>query len=152
MKPGIIRAVTVAGALTAAGLAAPTGATAAGSAIQFGKIYYDSPGSDTGGSTSLNAEWVRITNHASSSRGLGGWKLKDAQNHVFTFPAGFRLAAGATVKVHSGKGSNSGTNRYWGQSWYVWNNSGDKATLKNASGTVVDTCAWTRIGVGYKTC
>jgi hypothetical protein len=130
---------------------APSPAAAAG-AIQRGKIYYDSPGSDTGSNSSLNAEWVRIKNTGSSARSLGGWTLRDPANHVYTFASGFKLAAGATVSVHTGGGSNSATHRYWGEDWYVWNNSGDKAILKNASGTVVDTCTWSSIGTGYKYC
>ena len=34
------------------------------------------------------------------------------------------------------------SNLYWDRGWYVWNNDGDKAVLKNASGTVVDTCRY----------
>ena len=37
--------------------------------------------------------------------------------------------------------------RYWGYRWYVWNNSGgDAATLRTASGAVVDTCTYTGPG------
>jgi hypothetical protein len=28
------------------------------------------------------------------------------------------------VKIHTGKGANSQTDRYWGRGWYVWNNTG----------------------------
>ena len=137
--------------LAGAAALAPSPAVAAGS-IQLGKIYYDSPGSDGGSNSSLNAEWVRIRNTASSARSLGGWTLRDTANHVFTFPSGYKLAAGATVTVHTGSGSNNAAHRYWGDDWYVWNNSGDKAILKNSAGTVVDTCSWSSIGSGYKTC
>jgi hypothetical protein len=30
------------------------------------------------------------------------------------------------------------SNRYWQYDWYVWNNDGDRATLKRPTGTVVD--------------
>jgi hypothetical protein len=36
----------------------------------------------------------------------------------------------------------SQTNRYWGHHWYIWNNTGDRATLKNASGTVMARCGY----------
>jgi hypothetical protein len=62
------------------------------------------------------------------------------------------LRPGATVKIHTGKGTNTAYHRYWGRGWYVWNNTGDKATLRNKAGTVKDTCAWTSRGSGYKYC
>lgn len=32
-------------------------------------------------------------------------------------------------------------NVYWGSGNYIWNNTGDTATLRNASGKTVDTCS-----------
>jgi len=77
----------------------------ASSAVRFGKIQYNSPGSDTGSNSSLNAEYVTVTNHAATKRKLTGWTLRDASHHVFHFPT-FSLASGASVRVHTGKGSN----------------------------------------------
>jgi hypothetical protein len=39
-------------------------------------------------------------------------------------------------------GTNTAANRYQGRKAYVWNNTGDQATLKNSSGTTIDTCSW----------
>ena len=39
-------------------------------------------------------------------------------------------------------GANTQTDRYWHEQWYVWNNTGDKAILRNSSGGTVDTCSW----------
>src|SRR3954447_24960218 len=111
------------------------------SAVRLAKIQYDSPGSDDRSNASLNAEWVTITNHASTKRTLTGWTLRDAQSHVYRFPS-FSLAAGASVRVHTGRGSNGASNLYWGSRSYIWNNTGDKATLKNGAGTTLDTCSW----------
>jgi hypothetical protein len=36
--------------------------------------------------------------------------------------------------------------RYWGVSWYVWNNGGDSAYLRNSSGTSIDSCSWKSSG------
>lgn len=44
--------------------------------------------------------------------------------------------------MHTGSGSNTARHLYWGEDYYVWNNTGDKAILKNKSGTTVDTCKW----------
>ena len=130
-------AVAVA-ALTPVALAAPADAS---SAVRFAKIQYNSPGTDNRSNSSLNAEWVTITNHASTRRTLTGWTLRDASGHVYRFPT-FGLAAGSSVRVHTGTGSNGTYNLYWRASNYIWNNSGDKATLKNSAGTTLDTCSW----------
>ncbi|WP_202805881.1 lamin tail domain-containing protein [Actinopolymorpha alba] len=127
------------------------GRAEAASSIQFGRIQYDSPGSDTGSNASLNAEWVVLKNVGSRAVSLRGWTVRDAQRHVYTFGT-FTLNSGASVTLHTGTGTNSSTHRYWGSRAYIWNNSGDTATLKTASGTTADTCAWTSTGSGYKNC
>ena len=132
-----------AAALTSLGLlaAVPTPADAAGS-ITITKVYVNSPGSETGSNSSLNAEYVKIKNTTTKSKSLKGWTIRDESNHVYTFGT-FSLGAGKTVTVRSGKGDNTGSTRYWQKSWYVWNNSGgDSARLRKANGDAVDKCAW----------
>jgi hypothetical protein len=89
----------------------------------------------------LNAEWVRLKNNTPDSIQLKGWTVRDASSHVYTFGS-FSLGSKNTVYVHTGKGTDSATNRYWGSGNYIWNNDGDQATLVNASKSTVDTCAW----------
>lgn len=142
---------TLLGAVLAAGLigtllatgpqASAASPSTSGAAITA--IYFDSPGSDRGGNTSLNAEWVQIKNVTRSTKTLTHWTIRDASRHTYTFPT-FTLRAGATVKVHTGSGTKSSSNLYWGQRWYIWNNTGDTAYLRNASGKTVDTCAYTK--------
>jgi hypothetical protein len=135
------------GAIISAALAvavlvpATAGEAVAASPVRISGVQYDSPGADTGSNSSLNAEWVRITNYSSTRKSLSGWTLRDAQNHVYRFGS-FSLGAGKSVRVHSGRGTNSATDRYWVSSWYVWNNSGDKAILKNSPGTTLSTRSW----------
>jgi hypothetical protein len=131
--------------------AAVHSASAATSLIQFGRIQYDSPGSDTGTNASLNAEYFVVRNNSTIVRNLQSFTVRDAQAHVYTFAA-FNLGAGKAVKVHTGKGTNTATDRFWGKTAYVWNNGGDTATMRNASGVTIDTCAWTSVGLGYKSC
>jgi hypothetical protein len=133
-------AITVA----AAAVLVPLGHTSAeaASAVRFSYAQYDSPGTDTGSNTSLNAEWVRVKNFSTSTRDLSGWKISDPQGHVYKFPTGSKVGAGKTVTVHTGSGSNTAANRYWRASNYVWNNTGDTARLQNKAGTFLDTCKW----------
>ena len=123
----------------------------AASTILIGKTQYDSPGSDTRANTSLNAEYVTLKNVTSTARSLRGYTLRDAQSHVYTIGT-FTLGAGKSVIIHTGKGTNSATNLYWGQTNYIWNNTGDTATLKTAAGTTIDTCRWTTSSPGYTNC
>lgn len=119
--------------------------------IQFGRIQYDSPGTDNRTNASLNAEFVVIRNTGSRAVALTGWTLRDALPTVYTFGT-FTLGAGKTVVVRTGKGTNSPTTRFWQMTRYVWNNPSDKAVLRNRAGVVVDSCQWTKIGVGSLTC
>lgn len=127
--------------LALAAILGPGAATGdAASSVRFTTTNFDSPGSDTRSNTSLNGEWVVIKNFGSKSVSLKGWKVKDKQSHTYTFGT-FTLAAGSSVKLYTGKGTNSSTRRYWGQTAYIWNNTGDTAYLKTASGTTADTCS-----------
>ena len=56
------------------------------------------------------------------------------------------------VKIHTGQGANTQTDRYWGKSWYVWNNTGDTATLRDAGGHLLDQCTFKGTSRGYVFC
>ena len=109
--------------------------------IQISEIFYNSPGPDHGSNASLNAEWVQLHNTSRSKITLTGWTVRDRAGHVFKF-ATYTIGAHAYVKIHTGKGKRSQTDRYWGLSWYVWNNNGDKATLRDNHGNEIDHCAY----------
>jgi hypothetical protein len=121
------------------------------SQIQFRLIYYNSPGPDDGSNASLNAEYVTLKNVGTTARYLTGWTVEDLAGHVYKFGS-FRLGAGNKVRIHTGRGTNTSTDRYWGRSWYVWNNDGDKAKLHNAAGVWKDSCSWGSSGPGYIYC
>jgi lamin tail-like protein len=113
----------------------------AASCVVIYRIYYNSPGTDTGSNTSLNGEWIQIHNRCSTARALTYWKIKDAVGHTYTFTS-YALGGGRYVKVHTGKGTNTATDRYQGRSWYVWNNYKDTAYFYNQNGTLIDTCSY----------
>ena len=137
-----MRLFLVAGAAVAATLVIPvTAVQASAAAVEFTKVQYDSPGDDTGSNRSLNKEWIKVTNRSNEKKTLTGWTLRAPQRHVFKFPE-FKLGAGKTVTIHTGKGTDSKNDFYWRQDGYVWNNEGDKTILKNASKKQVDVCKW----------
>jgi hypothetical protein len=110
------------------------------SPVRFSFAQYDSPGEDDGSNKNLNTEWIRITNYGKAARNLTGWTVRDPQKHVYTFP-GFTIGAGKSVRVHTGVGNDTKKDVYWDEDYYVWNNTGDKAILRQGK-SVVDTCKW----------
>lgn len=115
-------------------------------AMRLAKIQFDPPGDDELTNSQLNKEWVQIRNFGAKPWDLTGWSLRDVTGFKYKFPAGFTVQPGVTVTIHTGKGTNRALHLFWKQGAYIWNNTGDKATLKNASGKVVDTCAYSGSG------
>ncbi len=148
-----------AGTAVLGGVALALPADAATAVIQFSRIQYDSPGTDNRTNTSLNNEYIRITNRSSSSVNLLKWTIKDAAGHTFTFPS-HTFGPGRTVYVHTGKGTNGrnpsgqpdSAHLYWNSGAYIWNNDKDTATLRSASTRIYDTCRWTTRGSGSTSC
>jgi hypothetical protein len=139
----VTRSILVASLLVAGIVVSPSFQAPASAAYCVGiyRIYYNSPGTDTGSNTSLNAEWIQLRNRCSTSRSLANAKIKDAVGHTYTFGT-YTLGGGKYVKVHTGKGTDITAHRYQGRSWYVWNNDKDTAYLYNASGTRLDSCSY----------
>ncbi|WP_461865576.1 lamin tail domain-containing protein [Thermococcus sp.] len=107
------------------------------SGVVIAYVNYDPPGDDVKG------EYVVIRNDGLVDVDLTEWQLEDEKNHVYTFPNGFILKAGAEVTVHTGEGTDTDTDLYWGRGKAVWNNNGDTAYLYDASGKLIDKCSWT---------
>ena len=63
----------------------------------------------------------------------------------------FRLASGASVYLHTGRGTNTSTHRYWGSGACIWNNTGDTAYVRNSAGTLIGSCSWGSSG-SYTNC
>ncbi|HEY7143934.1 MAG TPA: lamin tail domain-containing protein [Streptosporangiaceae bacterium] len=138
-----VAALVTAGAALALSSQLPVQAStqAARPRVAIWEIYYNSPGSDTGSNASLNHEWVQLHNTTSKSVTMTRWTLRDTAGHVFTFGS-FTLKAHAYVKIHTGHGAATQANRYYNHSWYIWNNTGDTATLKTAGGTTEARCRY----------
>jgi Lamin Tail Domain/Glycine rich protein len=111
------------------------------SAIQITRIYYNSPGPDTGSNHSLNAEWIRLTNTGRTVQQLRGWSITDAEGHLYRFQR-LALRPGASVTVHSGYGRDTARDRYWSRRGYNWDNTRDLARLHSPHGTLADQCRY----------
>jgi hypothetical protein len=106
--------------------------------VKITKIHYAQTG------TNLNTEYIVFKNTSGSAVRMKGWKVISApssDNQRYTFPR-TKLLPGHTLTLYTGSGTNGPGKRYWGSASPVWNNDGDKAVLKNASGLTVDTCRY----------
>jgi hypothetical protein len=141
--------------VTASGPLIATPAQAAPATVYIYKVYYNSPGSDTGSNSSLNAEYVVIKNGDDVAHSVSGWTVRDAAGHVYKFDT-LRLGAGRQAIIHTGKGTSYtttvSTHLYWGRGWDVWNNTGDNVILRRADGSLKDTCSYPGEGASKYYC
>jgi Lamin Tail Domain len=135
-----VLAVVVSGLLAATAVSAP--AQAATPALRFHGAQYDSPGKDTRSKASLNAEWISLINSGTKAVNLNGYTIRDKAGHNYRFGSFVIPARGGRVWLHTGSGKNDSNERFWGSGNYIWNNTGDTAYLRNASGKTLDTCSW----------
>lgn len=131
-------AVTLAAAVV---FAAASPAAAATPKILITKVLVNPSGTDTTANSQLVREYIVLKNTTTKTISLANWTVRDKSNHVYKFGS-FSLGAGKSVTLHTGKGTNTSTNRYWGLGWYVWNNTGDTAYVRNTVGTTIDSCSW----------
>jgi len=85
-------------------------------------------------------EYVQITNRGNAPQDMTGWRIQSvAGPQWYDFPAAYTLAAGASVRVHSGPDGfeNPPTDLLWGLA-HIWLNEGDKAVLYDDSNTAID--------------
>ena len=61
------------------------------------------------GSDTYNDGYVDITNSGSSDGDLLGYTVEDGTGSTYSFLNGYSLAAGETVRLHSGDGTNMST-------------------------------------------
>lgn len=116
-------------------------ASPAWGAVKISRINFNPPGSDTGSRSSLRAEWIELKNTGSNARNLKDWRVLDeGRDHAYRFRAKFILKPGATVKIRTGPGDDTHSDRFWDLDNYVWNNDGDKAKLRNPAGRTKDLC------------
>jgi len=120
----------------------------AASKVRITAAYYDpNPGGpDPDTNAGRNHEYIVIRNFRATKLALTGWVLHDVPRagtvNRFVFPK-FALGPGKVVRIHTGSGSNTRMDLYWGKTFYVWGDDSDTATLQNKARTVVDRCSWT---------
>ena len=117
----------------------PTGtATATPDATSDGRLRVAAINADAEGNDNenLNDEYVVLENTAGSDLSLAGWTVTDEAGQTYTFGE-VTLAPGERLTLHTGSGTDTATDVYWGRGGAVWNNGGDTVTVRDASGAVV---------------
>ncbi|MDE9364369.1 lamin tail domain-containing protein [Luteipulveratus sp. YIM 133132] len=148
-----IRLLAAASVVAAAAVTLTPQADAATSSLQFRTFVADQPGADLPLSQyKLNREYITVKNTSTRSVKVGGYRIRDKANHTFVFPSGYTIRAGSSVRVHTGRGTNTSTDVYWKQGYYVWNNTGDTAYLSTPGGTRLDVCTYYKNSSGRKYC
>lgn len=82
-------------------------------------------------------EYVTFRNTGDEALDLSGWIVENDDGQRFVFPDGFTLDAGQNVTVHSGRGSDTETDVYWGATSEVWDDDGDTILVRTADGREV---------------
>ncbi len=85
---------------------------------------------------SLANEQMILTN-LSGQVNMAGWTMTDGEGHKFTFP-NLTLLSNSEVTVHTGNGTNTASDLYWGQSDALWTK-GKVAYLRDPDGKLIAT-------------
>ncbi|MDS0259868.1 lamin tail domain-containing protein [Haloarcula sp. S1CR25-12] len=110
----------------------PATATASPSGLALTAIHEDAAGNDN---ENLNDEYLVFANRGDDTLVLTGWTVTDAAGRSYTFGS-YALAAGDSVTLYSGSGTDTAGARYWGSGRAVWNNDGDTVTVRTDAGSV----------------
>ena len=94
-------------------------------------VVADAPGNDN---ENLNEEYVTLRNDGDDAVDLSGWTVSDAAGATYTFAEGSELDPDASVTLHTGSGTDTDEDVYWGRGGAVWNNGGDTVTIRDAAG------------------
>lgn len=82
----------------------------------------------------LDEEYVRFKNDGESRLSLSGWSVENDDGDRFEFPDRTMLEPGDRVTLHSGSGTDTETELYWGADRPRWRNRGDTVRVRDADG------------------
>ena len=119
---------------TQTAVATDGGTTPSDTGLIIETVNADAEGDDR---DNLNDEYVMFRNSGNTELNLSGWTVTDEAGKAYTFPDGYTLPPSATVTLHTGSGTDTETDLYWGSGSPIWNNGGDTVTVRNSEGDVV---------------
>lgn len=87
--------------------------------------------------TAVDDESIRLENPGEISINIGNWTLESDTGETYTFPSNARVAPGESITVHTGPGTDLGSDRYWDRSSPVWETAAH-VTVRDVDGDPVD--------------
>ncbi len=82
-------------------------------------------------------EYVCLTNQDPVPADMSSWVVRNVLGRSFSFPPGFTLAPGQTVRVHTAAGTDSAADLHWAYRVNPAWEKGDKLTLHNSENVEV---------------
>ena len=82
-------------------------------------------------------EYVEIRNEESFPIQLNDWTLRDAADHIFTFPS-FVIQPDQVSRVYTNQNHPEWCGFNYGSGSPIWNNTGDTAYLRDSNGILID--------------
>lgn len=79
-------------------------------------------------------EYLVFVNDGDAPLDVSGWTVENDDGWSYTFSGGPVLAPGERVTLHSGEGTDTETERYWGAMEPVWDDTGDTVTVTTPTG------------------
>ncbi len=113
---------------------ATDGGETTGGSLAVAEINADAAGDDR---ENLNDEYVTFENTGDAPLDLSGWQVREGAGRTYTVPEGVTLDPGEQVTLHTGSGTDTTTDLYWGLDGPVWNNGGDTVTVIDSDGITV---------------
>lgn len=108
-----------------------------GSPVKIVSVRYDAPGNDN---NNLNEEYITFQVLVSGS--LVGYAVQDESGKTYYFPDRI-YQKGQTFRLHSGRGTDTQTDLYWGMTGTaVWNNDGDTVKVLDPQGKIVESYSY----------
>ncbi len=102
--------------------------------LALASVHADAEGSDR---DNLNDEYIVLENTGDGPLDLSGWTVSDEAGATYTIPDVTTLAAGATITIHTGSGTDTETDLYWESGSPIWNNGGDTVIVTDDDGSTV---------------
>jgi hypothetical protein len=102
--------------------------------VELASIDADAPGDDR---DALEDESITFENAGDDAIDVSGWVVADRAGHAYTVPEGTTLPAGGRLTLHTGRGTDTETDHYWGHPSPVWNNDRDMVLVYGTDGTLV---------------
>ena len=97
-------------------------------------IHADAAGDDR---RNLNGEYALVRNTGAAAINLAGWKLSAGDRGQRFSLVRYQLKKGATVRIHTGRGTSRAGHLFLGSGRPIWNNDGDSATLIDPNNVAV---------------